>query len=94
MSIWEDLLQFSGQLVFLALICSSIFWAVASGSLAINARAKQPLTHLVLGALLHFLWFTVVGIMYFVNLAKRKNSQPGVVVQNTSDTPSTGFEEW
>jgi branched-subunit amino acid transport protein len=95
MSIWDDLLQFSGQLLFLALICSSIFWAIASGSLAINARTKQPLTHLVLGALFHFIWFGVVGILYFVNLAKRKNTKTAEIANvPTQEMAKSGFDEW
>jgi len=95
MSILDDLLQFSGQLIFLALICSSIFWAIASGSLAINAKTKQPLIHLALGALFHFIWFGVVGILYFVNLAKRKNAKTAEIANvPTQEMAKSGFDEW
>ena len=93
MNIWGDVLQFSGQLIFLAFICSAIFWGLASGSVAINAKSKQPLIHLVLGALLHFIWFIVVMVLYFISLGKRGKSQVQPIVQ-PQPSVLTGFEEW
>lgn len=100
MQIWDDFVGFFVLITLIALICSSIFWAIASGSLAINAKSSKPLLHVALGALLHFVWFFVVGILAIVALAKRKtnpndNSQTLVSGTNSANTDvNKGFEEW
>jgi hypothetical protein len=100
MQIWDDFVGFFILITLFALICSSIFWGIASGALAINAKSKRPLLHIALGALLHFVWFFVVGILAISALAKRKanpndNSQSLVISSNPANTDlNKGFEEW
>jgi hypothetical protein len=94
MSILDDLIRYFGQVAFFALICSAIFWGIASGSLAINARSKNPLVHLVLGAMLHFIWFIVVAILAIVAVAKKKDDPKQAELAPTTIAPSTGFEDW
>jgi hypothetical protein len=92
-AIWDDLIRYFGQLAFIALICSAIFWAIASGSLAINAKSKNPLIHLVLGAMLHFIWFFVVGILAIVS-AVRSGKKEKLAEAPAVTSTNSGFEDW
>ena len=94
MSILDDLIRYFGQVAFFALICSAIFWAIASGSLAINAKSKNPLIHLVLGAMLHFIWFLVVVILAIVAAAKKKQAPNQTEIAPAALAPTSGFEDW
>jgi hypothetical protein len=100
MSVWDDFIGFFALVATIALLCSALFWGLASGALAINARSKRPMLHLFLGALLHFIWFFVVGILAIIALAKGKTQT--VEVANNQNQPTNpvasdlnkGFEEW
>jgi hypothetical protein len=93
LSIWDDLIKYLGQVVFLAFICSAVFWGLASGSLAINAKSKNPLLHLVLGAMLHFVWFLVVGILALIALAKPKQKSEATKSE-VGAIDREGVEDW
>jgi hypothetical protein len=100
MSVWDDFIGFFALVATIALLCSALFWGLASGALAINARSKRPMLHLFLGALLHFIWFFVVGILAIIALAKGKTRTVEVASnQNQPTNPvapdlNKGFEEW
>jgi hypothetical protein len=100
MSVWDDFIGFFALVATIALLCSALFWGLASGALAINARSKRPMLHLFLGALLHFIWFFVVGILAIIALAKGKTQTVEVASnQNQQTNPvasdlNKGFEEW
>jgi hypothetical protein len=70
-----------------------VFWGIASGSLAINAKSKNPLIHLVLGAMLHFIWFIVVGILAIITISRSKKTAD-TPTSNVVATPSDGFADW
>jgi hypothetical protein len=96
MAVWDDFVGFFVLVALIALICSSVFWGLASGSLAIKAKSKRPLLHFALGAVLQFVWFFVVAILALVALAKGKGQSSGVT-QLPSDQiadVNKGFEEW
>jgi hypothetical protein len=100
MSFLDDFIGYFILLGMIALVCSSIFWGLASGALAINAQSKRPLLHLLLGALLQFVWFFVVGVLAIVAIVKGKSNQnvPNQAQPQTATivTPDAnkGFEEW
>lgn len=70
------MLKYLGQISVVAFFVSALFWALASGSMAVSGKTKRPILHLILGAVLQFLWFPVVSIIALVNLlSKNKTAQ-------------------
>lgn len=90
------MIKYLGQISVVAFFVSALFWALASGSMAVSGKTKRPLLHLILGAALQFLWFPVVSIIALVNLFSKNKTQQkqAVVAAPTPATPDIFNDPW
>jgi hypothetical protein len=60
--------------------------------MAVGSNLKNPLKHLVTGAILQIIGFIVVGVICLA--ARRKSSEAQLSNENQTPYPSTQVDEW
>lgn len=86
------MLAYIAQLSVLLLVCAGIFWGLTCASMAVGSNLRNPLKHLVTGALLQVVGFIVVGLLCLIAQRKASKSQKARQVQ--ASYQSAQVDEW
>lgn len=85
-------MAYVAQMSLVLLICSGIFWGLASAAIAVSSNLNNPLKHLVTGACLQAIGFIIVALLCIA--AKRKTKRAHTALQNQYSIQSPQVEEW
>jgi choline-glycine betaine transporter len=74
------------------LFCAGIFWSVTCAAMAVGSNLKNPLKHLLTGAVLQVVGFIIVGVICLA--AQRKAGKFQTVYENEPAYQSNQVDEW
>ena len=86
------MLAYLAHVSLVLLFCAGIFWGLTCAAIAVGSNLKNPMKHLVTGALLQLFGFIIVGVICLA--AQRKAAKSKTVYENQVPYQNTQVDEW